>query len=62
MKLNKPELIRLLDLADRLISVIQLPLFPSKHSRKDFTNHQLFKLLMVKTRVCVRIIGVSRNI
>lgn len=48
MSINKPELIRLLDLADKLISTMQLPLFASKHSKKTFTNHQLFKLLLVK--------------
>lgn len=49
MGINKPELIRLLDLADDLISAMQMPLFASKHSKKTFTNHQLFKLLLVKT-------------
>lgn len=49
MTINKPELIRLLDLADQLIRVVQMPLFGSKHSKKTFTNHQLFKLLLVKT-------------
>ncbi|NQU79028.1 transposase [Candidatus Woesearchaeota archaeon] len=49
MGINKPELIRLLDLADQLIATLQMPLFASKHSKKTFTNHQLFKLLVVKT-------------
>lgn len=49
MGTNKPELIRLLDLADQLIAVLQMPLYSAKHSKKTFTNHQLFKLLMVKT-------------
>lgn len=48
MDLNKTELIRLLDLADDLLAVRQMPLYPSKHSRKDFTNHQLFKLSVVR--------------
>lgn len=38
-----------MDLADELIQASQLPLYANKHSRKDFTNHELFKLLVLKT-------------
>lgn len=48
MEWNKPKLIILMDLAQELITAAQLPLHGSKHSRKDFDNHQLFKLLVLK--------------
>lgn len=49
MGINKAKLIILLDLAQELITASQLPLYGSKHSRHDFTNHQLFKLMVLKT-------------
>ena len=48
MEMNKSKLIILMDLAQDLITAAQIPLYPNKHSRKDFTNHQLFKLLVLK--------------
>lgn len=34
----------ILDLAQQLIELVQMPLYGHKHSQKTFTNHQLFKL------------------
>lgn len=48
MEENQPKLIILLDLAQELITVAQIPLYGNKHSRKDFNNHILFKLLVLK--------------
>ena len=48
MSINKPKLIILLDVADELIKSVQMPLYSAKHSKKTFTNHQLFKLLIIK--------------
>lgn len=45
---NKPKLISLMDFAQDLITLAQMPLFPSKHSKKTFTNHQLFKLSILR--------------
>ena len=49
MNINKPKLIILSDLADKLLSSAQIPLYSAKHSKKTFTNHQLFKLLIIKS-------------
>jgi hypothetical protein len=38
-----------LDLAQQILQMVQMPLFASKHSRKTFTNHQLFKLMVIKS-------------
>lgn len=49
MELNKSTLIILMDLAQQLITLTQMPLYSAKHSKKTFTNHQLFKLMVLKT-------------
>ena len=39
----------ILDLAQQLLQIMQIPLFAAKHSKKTFTNHQLFKLMVIKS-------------
>lgn len=49
MTINNSQLIKVLDLSQKLLQIVQLPLFGEKHSPKTFTQHQLFKLMIVKT-------------
>jgi len=49
MNLNNSNLIKVLTLSDKLLTISQIPLFGEKHSPKTFTQHQLFKLMVVKT-------------
>lgn len=39
----------ILDLAQQILQMVQMPLFATKHSKKTFTNHQLFKLMVIKS-------------
>ena len=49
MGINKSTLIILMDLSQELLTLMQMPLYSTKHSKKTFTNHQLFKLMVLKT-------------
>lgn len=42
-------LLNVLELSQRLLNSMQIPLFARKHSRKTYTQHYLFKLLVAKT-------------
>lgn len=49
MAIKNSALIKVLDLSQKLLAITQIPLFGEKHSPKTFTQHQLFKLMVVKT-------------
>ncbi len=42
-----------MDLSQKLLQLMQIPLYGSKRSCKTFTQHQLFKLMIVKTYYCM---------
>lgn len=49
MDINNSSLIKVLDLSQKLLSIAQIPLRGHKYSQKTFTQHQLFKLMVMKT-------------
>lgn len=49
MTLENSRLIKVLTLSQKLLTITQIPLYGSKRSCKTFTQHQLFKLMVVKT-------------
>lgn len=49
MTINNSQLIKVLTLSEKLLTITQIPLYGEKHSPKTFTQHQLFKLMVVKT-------------
>jgi len=49
MDIKDTQLIKVLDLSQKLLTITQIPLRGHKFSQKTFTQHQLFKLMIVKT-------------
>ena len=46
---NTNKYLNILDISQELIEKFQLPLYSKQHSGKTFNNHQLFKLIIVKS-------------
>lgn len=46
---NTNKFLSILDFSQQLIEVLQLPLYSKQHSGKTFNNHQLFKLIVLKS-------------
>ena len=46
---KQSQLLNVLDLADQLLRVAQIPLYGSKHSQKTFSQHYLFKLSILRS-------------
>jgi len=53
MTIKETQLIKVLDLAQKLLTMTQISLYGEKHSPKTFTQHQLFKLMVLKTYMCL---------
>lgn len=48
---NTNKFLNILDFSQQLIEAFQLPLYSKQHSGKTFNNHQLFKLLVLKSYI-----------
>ncbi len=49
MDIKDTQLIKVLDLSQKLLTISQIPLRGHKFSQKTFTQHQLYKLMILKT-------------
>lgn len=46
---NTNKLLKILDFSQVLLGRLQIPLYSKQHSGKTFNNHQLFKLIVLKS-------------